>query len=41
MSQGFVPENTAKNTIWAINVFSSSSWLESRNHRSGESTPMD
>ena len=39
MSQGFVPENIAKNTKWAINVFSS--WLESRNHRTGESTPMD
>ena len=39
MSQGFVPENTTKNTKWAINVFSS--WLESRNHRTGESTPMD
>ena len=39
MSQGFVPENIAKNTKWAINVFSS--WLESQNHRPGESTPMD
>ena len=27
MSQGFVPENTAKNTKWAITMFSS--WLES------------
>lgn len=39
MSLGFVPENTAKSTKWATNVFSS--WLESRNHRTGESTPMD
>ena len=39
MNQGFVPENTAKNTKWATNVFSSS--LESRNHRTGESTPID
>ena len=39
MSRGFVPENTAKNTKWAITVFSS--WLESRNRCTGESTPTD
>ena len=39
MSRDFVPENTAKNTKWVTTMFSS--WLESRNRRTGESTPMD
>ena len=39
MSKGFVPDNTAKNTKWATTVFSA--WLESRNCRTGESTPTD
>ena len=39
MSLGFVPQNTAKNTKWVTTVFSS--WLESRNRCTGESTPKD
>ena len=39
LSRGFIPDNTAKNTEWATTVFSA--WLESRNRRTGESTPTD
>ena len=39
-SKGFVPENTAKNTNWAINNFKD--WMDWRNGREGvEHVPLD